>query len=69
MRRVCKKLRNEVNCKMNKRLNEMISRIKGNENVMLVIHGIVMGIMLICIFLHLINTEMTTAPEFIYNQF
>ncbi len=50
-------------------MNKLISRIKKNENIVLVVHGIAMGIMLICIFFHLINTEMTTVPEFIYNQF
>jgi len=54
-------------------VNERIVNIKNiilaNEKAVLTLRGLLMGAMLIAIFLHLLNTELTSAPEFIYNQF
>ncbi len=50
----------------------MISRIIQHlqkENVKYIIRGIMMGIMLILIYLKLLNSDYSSAPEYIYNQF
>ena len=51
------------------KVSEIEQTIKSNQMVGLIIRGFLMGLMLIAIFLHLLNTELTSAPEFIYNQF
>lgn len=53
---------------MNK-IDKIINRIKSNDSLLLFLKGILMGIMLISIFLRLMNSELTSPPEFIYNQF
>ena len=48
---------------------EFMNKMKENEKIMIVMKGIAMGAMLIAIFLHLLNADLTSAPEFIYSQF
>lgn len=48
---------------------KVLDRIKKNEVLYIVLRGTLMGIMLILIFLYLINTDLTSAPEYVYNQF
>lgn len=45
------------------------NKIQASEKIILVVKGVLMGAMLIAIFIHLLNSELTSAPEFIYNQF
>ena len=50
-------------------IEKIKKRMPENTIMFLILKGIFMGIMLIAIFLHLLNTELVSAPEFIYNQF
>ncbi len=46
-------------------IREVCKNMKSNY----IVKGIIMGMMLIAIFIHLLNADLSTAPEFIYNQF
>lgn len=48
---------------------EFMNKVKENEKIMIVMKGIAMGAMLIGIFFHLLNADLTSVPEFIYSQF
>ena len=52
-----------------KRFTNMMGRIFKNEDAIWVVRSILIGLMLIAIFYHVVNTDFSTAPEFIYNQF
>lgn len=54
---------------VNESIVNIRNKILANEKVVLILRGLLMGAMLIAIFLHLLNTELTSATEFIYNQF
>ena len=43
--------------------------IRENLWLRIIVHGVLAGIMLALIFLRLYHTDLSTAPEFIYNQF
>ncbi len=47
----------------------MIKRIRENDTALMIIRTILMSAMLVAIFLYLANTDVSTAPEFIYDQF
>lgn len=52
-----------------KRFINFIREIYNKDKIRLIVKGIAMGIMLMAIFIHLLNADLSTAPEFIYNQF
>ena len=54
---------------LSERILKFQKQIQENPKITLIMRGILMGVMLIAIFLYLLNTELTSAPEFIYNQF
>lgn len=52
-----------------KQFTNFINKMIANEVIKSVVRGIAMWAMLLAILLFLLNTDFSTAPEFIYNQF
>ena len=51
------------------KLVDFFSKMREKKMIMFVLRGIAMGLMLIALYIHLLNSDLTSAPEFIYNQF
>ena len=46
-----------------------IRELSENEVLICVVRGVTMGIMFVLIYVYLLHSDLTAAPEFIYNQF